>query len=77
VLLILVLNRLFTPPLVGVLDPTAGNVREHILGMIDFRDKLKDLDCPLNDATLLHHVMLSLSRGGEATLSEPRFCQRR
>lgn len=29
------------------------SVREHILGMIDLRDKLKDLDCPLNDATLL------------------------
>jgi hypothetical protein len=28
--------------------------------MIDLRDKLIDLDCPLNDATLLHHVMLSL-----------------
>ena len=37
-----------------------GNVREHIMGMVDIRDKLKDLDCPLNDATLLHHVMISL-----------------
>jgi hypothetical protein len=38
-----------------------GSVREHILGMIDLQDKLKDLDCPLNDVTLLHHVMLSLA----------------
>ena len=30
------------------------------MGMVDIRDKLKDLDCPLNDATLLHHVMISL-----------------
>ena len=37
-----------------------GNVREHIMGMVDIRDKLKDMDCPLNDATLLHHVMISL-----------------
>jgi hypothetical protein len=37
-----------------------GSVREHILGMIDLQDKLKDLDCPLIDATLLNHVMLSL-----------------
>ena len=37
-----------------------GNVREHIMGMVDIRDKLKDLDCPLNDATMLHHVMISL-----------------
>ena len=37
-----------------------GNVREHIMGMVNMRDKLQDLDCPLNDATLLHHVMISL-----------------
>ena len=24
-----------------------GNVREHIMGMVNMRDKLKDLDCPL------------------------------
>jgi hypothetical protein len=28
--------------------------------MIDLRNNLKDLDYPLNDATLLHPVMLSL-----------------
>jgi hypothetical protein len=37
-----------------------GSVREHILGMIDLWDKLKDLDYLLNDATLLNHVMLLL-----------------
>jgi hypothetical protein len=37
-----------------------GNVREHIMGMVNMRDKLQDLDCPLNDATLLRHVMISL-----------------
>ena len=36
-----------------------GNVREHIMGMVNMRDKLKDLDYPLNDATLLHfHVVI-------------------
>ena len=28
--------------------------------MVNIWDKLKDLDCPLNYATLLHHVMISL-----------------
>ena len=37
-----------------------GSVREHIIGMVNIWDKLKDLDCPLNYATLLHHVMISL-----------------
>ncbi|RLM57698.1 uncharacterized protein C2845_PM18G03990 [Panicum miliaceum] len=35
-----------------------GSVREHIMGMVNMRDKLRDLDCPLNDAALLHHVMM-------------------
>lgn len=30
------------------------------MGMVNIRDKLKDLVCPFNDATLLHHVMISL-----------------
>ena len=37
-----------------------GSVREHIMGMVNIRVKHKDLDCPLNDATQLHHVMISL-----------------
>ena len=37
-----------------------GSVREHIMRLVDLRDKLKDLNCPLNDEVLLHHVMLSL-----------------
>ena len=37
-----------------------GNAREHIMGMVNIRDKLKNLDCSLNDATLLHHIMISL-----------------
>jgi hypothetical protein len=37
-----------------------GSVREHFMSLVDLRDKLKDLKCPLNDEILLHHVMLSL-----------------
>jgi hypothetical protein len=37
-----------------------GNVREHILGLVDLRDKFTVLKCPLNDEILLHHVTLSL-----------------
>ena len=37
-----------------------GNAREHIMGMVNIRDKLKNLDCSLKDATLLHHIMISL-----------------
>ena len=37
-----------------------GSVREHIMGIVNIRDKLIELDCPHNDATLLHHIMISL-----------------
>ena len=35
-----------------------GSVREHIMGLVDLRDKLKDLKFPHNDEILLDHVML-------------------
>nr|XP_034598860.1 uncharacterized protein LOC117859787 [Setaria viridis] len=37
-----------------------GSEREHIMSLVDLRDKLNDMNCPLNDETLLHHIMLSL-----------------
>ena len=30
------------------------------MGIVNIRDKLIELDCPHNDATLLHHIMISL-----------------
>jgi hypothetical protein len=50
----------FMSKLVSMKYNGQGSVREHILGMIDLWDKLKDLDYLLNDATLLNHVMLLL-----------------
>jgi hypothetical protein len=37
-----------------------GNVREHILKMIDMSNKPKDLECPLPDRYVIHYVMMSL-----------------
>jgi hypothetical protein len=37
-----------------------GSVREHILKMIDMLNKLKDLECPLPDPSVIHCVMMSL-----------------
>jgi hypothetical protein len=37
-----------------------GNVREHILKMIDMSIKLKDLECPLPEPYVIHYVMMSL-----------------
>jgi hypothetical protein len=33
-------------------------VREHIMSLVDLRDKLKDLKCPLNDEILLQKLLL-------------------
>jgi hypothetical protein len=35
-----------------------GSVREHIMSLVDLRDKLKDLKCPLNDEILLQKLLL-------------------
>jgi hypothetical protein len=37
-----------------------GNVREHILKMIDMPNKLKDLECPLLNTYVIHYIMMSL-----------------
>jgi hypothetical protein len=37
-----------------------GNVREHILKMIDMSNKLKDLECPLPEPYVVHYIMMSL-----------------
>lgn len=37
-----------------------GNVREHVLKMIDMFNKLKDLECPLPNPYVMHYVMMSL-----------------
>jgi uncharacterized protein with ATP-grasp and redox domains len=37
-----------------------GNVREHILKMIDMSNKPKDLECPLPNRYVIHYVMMSL-----------------
>jgi hypothetical protein len=37
-----------------------GNVREHILKMIDMSNKLKDLECPLPEPYVIHYIMMSL-----------------
>jgi hypothetical protein len=37
-----------------------GNVREHILKMINISNKLKDLECPLPDPYVIHYIMMSL-----------------
>jgi hypothetical protein len=37
-----------------------GNVREHVLKMIDMSNKLKDLECPLPKPYVIHYVKMSL-----------------
>jgi hypothetical protein len=37
-----------------------GNVREHVLKMIDMSNKLKDLECPLLNPYVIHYIMMSL-----------------
>jgi hypothetical protein len=37
-----------------------GNVREHVLKMIDMSNKLKDLECPLPEPYVIHYIMMSL-----------------
>jgi hypothetical protein len=37
-----------------------GNVREHVLQMIDMSNKLKDLECPLSELYVVHYIMMSL-----------------
>jgi hypothetical protein len=37
-----------------------GNVREHVLKMIDMSNNLKDLECPLPDPYVIQYVMMSL-----------------
>jgi hypothetical protein len=37
-----------------------GNVREHVLKMIDMSNKLKDLECPLPEPCVAHYIMMSL-----------------
>jgi hypothetical protein len=37
-----------------------GNVREHILKMIDTSNKLKELECPLLESYVVHYIMMSL-----------------
>jgi hypothetical protein len=37
-----------------------GNVREHVLKMIDMSNKLKDLECSLPKPYVIHYVMMSL-----------------
>jgi hypothetical protein len=36
-----------------------GNVREHVLKMIDMSNKLKDLECPLSEPYVIHYIMMS------------------
>jgi hypothetical protein len=38
----------------------SGNVREHILKMIDMSNKSKDLECPFIEPYVIHYVMMSL-----------------
>jgi hypothetical protein len=38
-----------------------GNVREHVLKMIDLSYKLKDLECPLPEPYVVHYIMISLT----------------
>jgi hypothetical protein len=37
-----------------------GNVREHVLKMIDMSNKLKNLECPLPEPHVIHYIMMSL-----------------
>jgi hypothetical protein len=37
-----------------------GNVREHVLKMIDMSNKLKDLECHLHEPYVIHYIMMSL-----------------
>jgi hypothetical protein len=37
-----------------------GNVREHILKMIDMSNKLKNLECRLPEPYVVHYIMMSL-----------------
>jgi hypothetical protein len=37
-----------------------GNLREHVLKMIDMSNKLKDLECPLPEPYVVHYIMMSL-----------------
>jgi hypothetical protein len=37
-----------------------GNVREHVLKMIDMSNKLNDLECPLPEPYVIHYIMISL-----------------
>jgi hypothetical protein len=37
-----------------------GNVCEHVLKMIDMSNKLKDLECPLPEPSVIHYIMISL-----------------
>jgi hypothetical protein len=37
-----------------------GNVREHVLKMIDMSNNSKDLECPLPEPYVKHYIMLSL-----------------
>jgi hypothetical protein len=37
-----------------------GNVREHVLKMIDMSNKLKNLEYPLSEPYVVHYIMMSL-----------------
>jgi hypothetical protein len=37
-----------------------GNVREHVLKLIDMPTKLKDLECPLPEPYVIHYIMMPL-----------------
>jgi hypothetical protein len=37
-----------------------GNVREHVLKMVNMSNKLKDIECPLSESYVIHYIMMSL-----------------